>query len=405
MILNAYKQLDCDNHHDAMENLAASFVQSLAEIGEEIWDRLAGIDNPFTCYTFLNALEESGCTTRQTGWQPCHLQIKKVAPGLDDVVAVMPLYLKTNSWGEYVFDWSWANAYETHGLDYYPKFVTSTPFTPSYGRRIFIADGIDPHAVLTLAKNAIEERADAVGASSWHVLFPDPEQHVWFTEAGLMSRQACQFHWFNKGYESFDDFLATFSSRKRKNLKKERRQVSEAGIRFHRFQGGDIDSALWQDFYTFYQSTYLMRGMQGYLKLGFFKQLSSEMPDKFFLLCAYDGDEIIAGALFFTSSDTLFGRYWGSARDYQFLHFETCYYQGQEYAIANGLQRFDSGAQGEHKIQRGFEPVITYSNHWIANPDFARAIASFLQEEQQHIKRYCQQAQTLLPFRQENNGN
>lgn len=388
-----------------MENLAASFVQSLADIGEETWDRLAGTDNPFTSYAFLNALESSGCTVRHTGWQPHHLQIKKIAPGLDEIVAVLPLYLKTNSWGEYVFDWSWANAYETHGLDYYPKFVTSAPFTPSYGKRIFIADGVDAGAVVALAKNAIEEKADAIGASGWHVLFPDSEQHALFTEAGLMARQACQFHWFNRGYDSFDDFLATLSSRKRKNLKKERRQVSEAGIHFRRFQGGEIDPALWQDFFGFYQSTYLMRGMQGYLNLGFFKQLSSDMPDKFFLVCAYDDEQLIAGALFFESSDTLFGRYWGSARDYQFLHFETCYYQGQEYAIANGLQRFDSGAQGEHKIQRGFEPVITHSNHWIANPEFARAIGEFLREEKRHIERYRQQAAALLPFRQDNGGN
>ncbi len=383
-----------------MPSYSVAFVDSITEIGQESWNALAGTDNPFTCYEFLHALESSGCTTRETGWQPCHLVIRAVEPGLDEIAAIMPLYLKSNSWGEYVFDWSWANAYESHGLSYYPKFVSSAPFTPSYGKRLFVRESDDVAAIMTLIKNAIAEKADYLGASSWHVLFPNAEQHAQFTAAGLLSRQACQFQWFNRDYASFDEFLSTLSSRKRKNIRKERQRVAAAGVQFEIVEGSDIDATLWQDFHAFYQSTYLIRGMRGYLNEAFFRELSRTMPDKLFLLCARQQGELIAGALFFRSSDTLFGRYWGSAKDYQFLHFETCYYQGQDYAIANKIRRFDSGAQGEHKIQRGFEPVTTYSNHWIANAGFREAIANFLRDEDSYIERYREQAETLLPYRQ-----
>jgi hypothetical protein len=384
-----------------MQHYAVSFVDSISEIGQESWNALSGTDNPFTRFEFLHALEDSGCISAATGWAPQHVVVKRVEPGLDETVAVMPLYRKNNSWGEYVFDWSWANAYEAHGLDYYPKFVTSIPFTPSTGKRIFIRQGEDSNAIIAKAKNAIEELADRIQASGWHVLFPEESQQQAFSQAGMLARSACQFHWFNRGYDNFDDFLATLASRKRKNLRKERQRVAEAGISFRRLPGAEIDAALWQDFYAFYQSTYLMRGMKGYLNPGFFRALSQTMAEQLLMVCAYKDDRLIAAALFFRSSDTLFGRYWGSAQDFQFLHFETCYYQGQDYAIAEGLQRFDSGAQGEHKIQRGFEPVTTWSCHWIANPEFAAAIARFLEEESGHIDHYQQQAESLLPFRHE----
>jgi predicted N-acyltransferase len=383
-----------------MQHYAVSFVDSISEIGQETWNALSGTDNPFTRFEFLHALEDSACISAATGWAPQHVVVKRVEPGLDETVAVMPLYRKNNSWGEYVFDWSWANAYESHGLDYYPKFVTSIPFTPSTGKRIFIQASEDSEAIIAKTKNAIEELADRTQASGWHVLFPEQSQQQAFSQAGMMTRSACQFHWFNRGYENFDDFLATLASRKRKNLRKERQRVAAAGISFRHLSGEEIDTALWQDFYAFYQSTYLMRGMKGYLNPGFFHALSETMAEQLFMVCAYKEQRLIAAALFFRSSDTLFGRYWGSAQDFQFLHFETCYYQGQDYAIAEGLQRFDSGAQGEHKIQRGFEPVTTWSSHWIANPDFAAAIARFVEEESGHIDHYQQQAESLLPFRQ-----
>jgi hypothetical protein len=384
-----------------MHELSVSFVESITEVGIDYWNALAGTDYPFMRYEFLCALETTGCTTRASGWRPHHAIVRQVSPGLDEIVAILPLYLKTNSWGEYVFDWSWANAYQSHGLDYYPKFVTAAPFTPSTGQRLLLKEGQDAAAVIRLLQTAIEEKADFIRASSWHVLFPNDEQHDWFTDAGLLPRTACQFHWFNRNYASFDDFLAGLNSRKRKNLKKERAKVREEGISFRHVEGADIDETLWQGFYAFYQSTYLMRGMQGYLTPEFFIEMGQSMPEQMFMVCAEQEGRLIAAALFFKSGEALFGRYWGSAKDYQFLHFETCYYQGQEYAIANGFKRFDSGAQGEHKIQRGFEPLLTYSNHWIAHPDFRDAIGNFLIEEDQHIERYRSEAQKLLPFRQE----
>lgn len=383
-----------------MSELAVKFVDSIAEVGAESWNGLSGIDNPFLRYEFFAALEETGCTTRETGWQPCHAVVTQSVPGLDPIVGLLPLYLKTNSWGEYVFDWSWANAYESHGLSYYPKFVTSVPFTPSYGRRLLLAEGSDEQAVVQLLKNAIEAKADYLDASSWHVLFPNSEQHALFTDAGLLPRTASQFQWFNRDYENFEHFLQELNSRKRKNIRKERRKVSDAGVTFNVLSGSEVSHSQWQDFYTYYQSTYLIRGMQGYLNLEFFLQLAQTMPEQLVMILAEVDGKSIAAALFFQSADTLFGRYWGAAADFQFLHFETCYYQGQEYAIRKRLQRFDSGAQGEHKIQRGFEPVLTYSNHWIANAEFRAAIASFLKQENHHIERYREEAMSLLPYRQ-----
>lgn len=382
-----------------MNDLAVSFVDSIAAIGPDVWNSLTGTDNPFTRYEFLWALEETGCTTRATGWQPMHIIVRRVTPGLDEPVAVLPLYLKSNSWGEYVFDWSWASAYQSHGLSYYPKFVTSIPFTPSYGERLLLKAGEEPGPIISLIKNAIEEKADALDASSWHVLFPTGQQNKYFREAGMLERVACQFHWYNRDYQSFDDFLSSLSSRKRKNLKKERSRVRESGIHFKRLEGAEIDENLWQDFYALYQSTYLMRGMRGYLSQAFFIEVARVMPEQVFMITAEEDRRMIAAALFFKSSETLYGRYWGAARDHQFLHFETCYYQGQDYAIEHGFRRFDSGAQGEHKIQRGFEPVTTYSSHWIARPDFADAIAHFLAQEKRHIEQYQKEAATLLPYR------
>jgi len=377
--------------------LSLQFVESITEISPATWNGLAGTDNPFMRHEFLVALEETHCTTRATGWQPHHIIVRSDDDGL--AAAVMPLYLKTNSYGEYVFDWSWAHAYQQHGMAYYPKFVTSAPFTPSTGRRCFIRPDIDESEVLQLITEKVQESAEFIQASSWHILFPTETEHEQLNALGLMPRTACQFHWANRGYSSFDDFLATMSSRKRKNIRKERRKVAEEGIHFRRMEGEEISETIWQEFYTFYQSTYLMRGMQGYLTQDFFLQLSRTMPKQLFMICAEQGGKLIAAALFFKSSDTLFGRYWGSAQDYQFLHFETCYYQGQDYAIEHGFKYFDSGAQGEHKIQRGFEPIFTFSNHWIAHPGFRAAVQHFLDEEASHIKNYKTEAASLLPFK------
>ena len=376
------------------------FVDSIADIGAEDWNKLAGTENPFTRYEFLWALEKTGCTTDKTGWAPKHAAVYGGATGTD-LIAVMPLYQKTNSYGEYVFDWSWASAYQNYGLNYYPKFVSAIPFTPSHGTRLFTLENEPKEEIAKLIFSGLREEAQSLQASSWHILFPTEEEHSLFESIGVPARTACQFHWFNRDYTSFDDFLASLNSRKRKNIKKERQKVAEQGTRFKTIAGGDITASHWNTFYQFYQSTYMMRGMQGYLSQNFFAEIAKLMPEQLFMIAAFDGETMIAAALFFRNSTKLFGRYWGSARDYQFLHFETCYYQGQEYCIEHNLQSFDSGAQGEHKIQRGFEPITTFSNHWIANENFADAINNFLDEERSHIESYKKEAASLLPFKKD----
>tara|TARA_B100000959_G_scaffold285587_1_gene360825 strand:- start:1348 stop:2526 length:1179 start_codon:yes stop_codon:yes gene_type:complete len=388
------------NSPETLSSLRLSFVESIDEIGATTWNDLASTENPFTRFEFLHALERTGCTNRQTGWQPHHVLVYS-----DDTsktpLAVMPLYLKTNSWGEYVFDWSWANAYKSHGFQYYPKFVTAVPFTPSPGQRIFTRDASSQSKILKLIADKIKEKAEFIGASSWHVLFPYEQEHQLLSELDIQPRIATQFHWHNKAYESFDDFLTKLTSRKRKSIRKERKHVSEQGITFRRTEGADISEQQWADFFLVYQSTYMMRGMQGYLELEFFLAIAEIMPEQLVMINAVQDNRDIAAALFFKNDTTLFGRYWGSRRDHQFLHFETCYYQGQEYAIEHQLKSFDSGAQGEHKIQRGFEPIITHSNHWIANQAFTEAITNFLNEERAHIKHYQEEAASLLPYKKE----
>ena len=386
-----------------MDNFEIRFVDSIAAIGAEAWNELATTDNPFTRYEFLHALEQSGCTIADTGWAPHHVAVysenQKEGENGKILEAVMPLYLKTNSWGEYVFDWSWANAYQSHGYEYYPKFVSAVPFTPSVGNRLFIRAPASRAKITKFIRDKVIEKAQSIGASSWHILFPTPQEHDDLEQLGIHSRIASQFHWYNKGYSSFDDFLSSLNSRKRKSIRKERQKVRDQNISFKISEGSEINEQQWQNFIQFYRSTYQMRGMQGYLNQAFFQTLSSTMPEQLFMITAVLDKREIAAALFFKSSDKLFGRYWGSAEDHQFLHFETCYYQGQDYCIEHGLQLFDSGAQGEHKIQRGFEPVVTYSNHWIANQGFADAIGKFLDEERVHIKNYIAQARSLLPYK------
>ena len=382
--------------------LTVEFFRSLKRIKGDIWNTLAGSASPFLKYEFLLALEATGCATRATGWQPFHVLVKQETAGSDaetQIVAVMPLYLKTNSFGEYVFDWSWADAYQTYGASYYPKFVTSIPFTPSVSDRILVSDQVSREAVIAAIFPAIQEKAKQEKASSWHVLFPSASESSLLTGNAVMQRKGCQYHWFNHDYLSFDDFLQTLTSRKRKNIRKERAVVKEQHIEFDIVEGPDITEQHWQQFFLFYQATYWARGREGYLNKEFFERIGSKMPTNLFLLFARHQGTIIAGALFFKDNEKIYGRYWGSLEQYQFLHFETCYYQGIEYCIRNGFKVFDAGAQGEHKIQRGFEPVVTYSNHWLEDPAFTEAIANFLASEEEYVTGYIKEAAKLLPYK------
>ena len=382
----------------AVEEVEARFLSSLSQISAAEWNRLAGTDYPFARHEFLLALEQSGCTDAESGWQPCHATLYRD----DTLVALMPLYLKSHSYGEYVFDWSWADAWQRHGLSYYPKLLTAIPFTPATGPRLCIAEGEDAVACSRGLFAAVKQLAGQQAVSSWHVLFPSQEEALLLGQQGASTRLGSQFHWFNQGYSDFDDFLAGFNSRKRKSLKRERRRVEEQGIELRVLEGEEITAADWERFYLFYQMTYAKRsGHGGYLNREFFLGLGGAIGQHCVLVMAYREQQAVAGALYFRSADTLYGRYWGCEQELDCLHFETCYYQGIEYAIKHGLQRFDPGAQGEHKIQRGFTPIKTWSNHWISDPGFADAIADFSRREQQQIDQYISSASTYLPFKQE----
>ncbi len=382
-------------------SLAATRIQSLTEIDAVAWNELAG-DNPLLCHEFLLAMETSGAIGPGTAWEPCHAVLVDRA---SRPVAALPLFLKHDSRGEFVFDWGWADAYERAGLDYYPKLVTAIPYTPATGSRMLIHPDIDQHRA---RKQLVAEGlriADESGASSWHVLFPVGDDCRSLAEAGLLERKGCQFHWHNDGYVDFDQFLGRFSSSKRKKAKRERRRIAEAGIEFEHHSGDQLTSADWDAVFDFYSMTFYRRGRQPYLNRAFFDRVCQTMPDKVLVILARYGGQPIAAAICFRGSDTLYGRYWGSAADYHSLHFETCYYQGIEYCIRHGLGRFEPGTQGEHKISRGFRPTPTWSFHWLREPAFHDAIQNYLERETLHIDSYMEHWDQHLPYRSDAFGH
>lgn len=352
------------------------------------------ISNPFIRREFLEALDKSGSTTADTGWEPMHIQLDQ-----DDGELYMPMYLKHHSMGEYVFDYAWADAYHRHGLNYYPKLVTAIPFTPSTGPRVAYSGHLQSQHCEKLFE-AVLEQAERTQASSWHLLFPDQQQLALFEDPRLLQRRGVQYHWFNRGYSEFADFTGAMTSRKRKMIRKEREAVAAQGIETEVQVGSEIKPEVWQLFYYLYQRTYAKRnGTRGYLTETFFHRIAKSMPEQIAMAVAYQNARPIACALYFFDRETLYGRYWGSVDEYQFLHFELCYYCGIEFALSRGLQRYDAGAQGEHKIVRGFEPVITSSLHWIRHPEFRQAIAEFLKEENSMVNTHQEQATQLLPYR------
>ena len=310
----------------------------------------------------------------------------------------MPLYLKSHSRGEFVFDFSWANAYAQHGLAYYPKLLSAVPFTPVRGARLLVGAAADAPALRARLIAAATDYTRAQNLSSWHVLFPAPDCEGALRGAGLIERRDCQFHWFNQDYESFDAFLAKFTAEKRKKAKRERRRVADAGIQFDTRLGGDVDAALWQTLYPFYADTFYRHGHEPYLNLDFFKRIAATMPEQLMLKIARVGAEPIAVAIFFVGADALYGRYWGAGGNYHSLHFETCYYQGIDYCIEKHLRRFEPGTQGEHKVPRGFVPTLTGSAHYIVDARFAAAIRDFTAREARGIDRYAAAVRDHLPY-------
>jgi hypothetical protein len=370
-------------------------LEGIAQIDAARWDALAGRGQPFLKHAFLEAFEHTACVGERLGWLPRHLILEDSA---GRPAAAMPLYRKMNSRGEFVFDFSWANAYAQHGLRYYPKLLTAIPFTPVSGPRLLSRAGPDEASLRRALIEAALNYAKSERVSSWHVLFPGNEAAESLQSAGLTLRRDCQFHWYNQDYASFDAFLATFTAEKRKKAKRERRRVQEAGIEFDTRHGHEMTDALWRAVYGFYADTFHRHGHEPYLNLAFFKRVAEVLPESLMLKIARVGDTPIAAAIFFVGDDALFGRYWGSSGNYHSLHFETCYYQGIEYCIEKKLKRFEPGTQGEHKVPRGFVPTITQSAHYIADPRFAEAIADYARREARGVDHYAAAVNEHVPY-------
>jgi hypothetical protein len=381
----------------AGETITLHLHSSIAEIPAEEWDACAGDINPTVNHVFLQALEESGSATARAGWAPQHLSF---SDGSGHLVGVVPMYLKSHSYGEYVFDWGWADAYERSGGRYYPKLLCAVPFTPVPGPRLLVR----PEAGEETRSHLIAGMVEFVRQrklSSLHVNFPEAKDFEIFAEAGFLQRIGQQFHWTNQGYRDFEDYLAALNSRKRKAVKKERREALGGGIEVEVLTGADLNEAVWGAFYRLYLATSDRKWGSAYLTRRFFTMIGERMPEKIVLVMARRGGEYVAGAFNILGRDTIYGRNWGAYREYPFLHFECCYYRAIEFAIDRGLQRVEAGAQGPHKLQRGYLPVPIYSAHWIPDPNFRRAVASFLARERDMVERKIEHLAEFSPFRHE----
>lgn len=367
-----------------------TIVDTLDGIAPAAWQRLAG-DNPSLSHTFLQALHASGCASAHTGWSPRFLLMHR-----DGVLCgAVPLYLKTHSRGEYVFDHSWADAFHRHGLPYYPKLLSAIPFTPVTGSRLLAHTAEDA----SLLARAALQVARQLETSSLHILFPDEASKQALEQAGYMLREGVQFHWENHGYADFDAFLATMKMEKRKKLRQDRRRVHEAGIRFEHLAGAAISDEVLRFFYDCYVSTYQAHYSKPYLTLAFFQRLLAQMPDNLMVVLARRGDTPVAVALNLVGGNVMYGRYWGSTEFVSGLHFETCYVQAIEYCIRHGIASFEGGAQGIHKMSRGLVPTPTWSAHWIADERFADAIADFLAQETAAMNDYIDELSEHAPFK------
>lgn len=376
--------------------------ESMAGIEPAEWDRLNRGDYPFVRHAFLDGLEQSGCVQPDTGWQPHHALVYEDA-ALTRLAGAAPLYLKYHSWGEYVFDWAWADAYERAGLSYYPKLLCAIPFTPATGPRLLVSPGAaDPAAVRRALIRSMIGDAESMAISSIHWLFTDNDDTRALENESLLKRTGNQFHWSNRGFNDFDDYLAGLTSKKRKQVRRERRLVREAGVSVRMIEGTEMDDAHWDAMFRFYRNTVRERGAIPYLTRELFTHLAEHMAPYTAMAAAYDADgALIAGALYFKGGDTLYGRYWGASAFHEGLHFEACYYQPIEYCLRHGIPRFEAGAQGEHKLSRGLLPTPTYSAHWLAHPRFADAVREFVAVEADHVERYAAVLDQHSPFRRD----
>jgi predicted N-acyltransferase len=366
-------------------------VDSLAAVDPDGWNRLTGGD-PFLSHEFLSALHETGCASGASGWTPQFLLLRKGGA----LAGAMPLYLKDHSYGEYVFDWAWADAYHRHGVAYYPKLLCAVPFSPVTGSRLLATAEGDRDALIAAALDLARKRR----VSSLHCLFPVRPEVERMRSHGMLTRTTIQFHWANCSYASFDDFLRGFTHDKRKKVKQERRKVSASDIHFQWLEGDDIRERDWAFFNRCYRQTYREHRSSPYLNLEFFHRVGRALSRHFVMIVALRGDAPVAASLNVLDRRRLCGRYWGAIEHHPALHFETCYYQGIEYCIARGLETFEGGSRGEHKLARGLAPVETFSAHWLAHPEFAAAVGQFLAREAQGVEHYVDELNERGPFKQ-----
>ncbi|PAK78330.1 GNAT family N-acetyltransferase [Acetobacter fabarum] len=380
-----------------MADWSVTLHNSIHDIPAAEWAQCAGPDNPFVSHAFLSALEDSGSTGQQSGWVPRHVCLHSPDGQL---AAVCPAYLKGHSWGEYVFDQGWARAFEAAGGRYYPKLQIAIPFTPVPGPRVLLHPDAPPQTTAVMA-DALRQICADTGLSSAHVTFCTEAESTALHQQGWLPRLGLQYHWHNRGYATFDDFLATLSARKRKSIKRERRDANAAGLTFETLQGASITQADWQAFYQFYRNTIDRKWGSAYLSAEFFPLMAQQLGERVVLMLARNGSTPVAAALNLMGTHTLYGRNWGCEGNWPFLHFELCYYRAIDFAIAHGLQRVEAGAQGEHKIQRGYEPTLTHSAHWLQSPGLRNAVDRFLQAERPAILAEAQALSTLTPYRQD----
>jgi len=387
------------------DKVIAKVFHEIEGIGADVWDQCArakapelkaGAGNPFTRFAFLDALEKSGSVCREAGWAPYHIGVFDAD---DRCLGVVPMYLKSHSQGEYVFDHAWADAYYRAGRDYYPKLQVSVPFTPATGRRLLSAPGAPSDRTEAQLLSAAVEVTNQLDVSSLHFTFLPEDQWQRLGDFGLLKRTDQQFHWQNQGYESFEDFMAALASRKRKNLRKEREGALENDIEIEWITGRDLKEHHWDAFYRFYLDTGRRKWGRPYLTRPFFSLIGEQMADQTLLILCKRGGRYIAGALNFLGDDCIFGRHWGCIEEHRFLHFEACYYQAIDYAIAHKIRRVEAGAQGAHKLARGYVPTLTYSAHYIPDPQFLAAIANYLEQERDHVEAHAQLLSEHAPFR------
>lgn len=374
----------------------AGLNPSIDAIDPKEWNALAGTEVPFLRHEFLAALEHTHCVGSSTGWTPSYVTLRDER----GLAAAAPCFIKTHSYGEFVFDFSWAQAYAQYGRRYYPKLTVAIPFTPATSPRLLIRPDLDTARTRKQLVKAIEEHAAHARLSSVHALFLEEEDRKTLESCGWLMRRDCQFHWTNHGYSSFDAYLETFTAEKRKKARRERRRVAEAGITFLTLHGPELDKRMLDHVYAFHRDTFLRHGHEPYLTREFFTHVARDLGEALMVKVAMLSGRPVAAAIFFRSPSALYGRYWGSAADFHSLHFETCYYQGIEYCIEHGIARFEPGTQGEHKIARGFEPTLTWSGHSITDPAFRAAIRDYLKREGRAVDEYAAEVQRHVPYRE-----